>query len=141
MVAEKLLRKRKVDSMAQTSLLSTPTQTMTIDGVTIRYCIAGCGEPLLLIHGLGAMIEYWYKNIDCLAKHYQVIALDLPGFGQSDRPQNLCDVDVEYYINFLVHFLNALKVEQTHIVAHSFGGALALRFAEYYPERLKKLIL
>jgi pimeloyl-ACP methyl ester carboxylesterase len=120
-------------------LLSFPTQTQVINGLTIRYAVIGQGEPLLCIHGFGAMLEYWYKNIDYFAQAYQVIVLDLPGFGYSDPPKLSAGID--YYADFIKQFLVALNISAVHLVGHSLGGAIALRFAERHAAAVKTLIL
>lgn len=58
-----------------------------VDGIRIHYLEKGLGEPLLLVHGLGAYSYTWRYNIDALAQHYRVIAIDLKGFGLSDKPK------------------------------------------------------
>ena len=115
------------------------TQTLLINGLTIRYATIGRGAPLLLIHGFGAMLEYWYKNIEYFAQKYQVICVDLPGFGYSDAPQSSADVD--YYADFIKHFMDGLGLNTADIVGHSLGGAVALRFAECHTSYVKKLVL
>lgn len=70
--------------------LTTPTlakHTWTWQGHTITYTVQGVGQPLVLIHGFGASLGHWRKNIpDLAAAGYQVYALDLLGFGESDQP-------------------------------------------------------
>lgn len=121
------------------SPLPITTQTRLINGLTIRYAMIGQGEPVLLIHGFGAMLEYWYKNIEYFAQKYQVIAMDLPGFGYSDAPQASADID--YYSDFIKHFMDALGLRSADIIGHSLGGAVALRFTECHTTYVKKLVL
>lgn len=123
----------------QNMLLPIPAQTCSIQGLKIRYAVIGKGEPLLLLHGFGAMMEYWYQNISDWAQYYQVIVCDLPGFGYSD-PVNM-PADIHYYADFIKHFLDALSVPSAYIVAHSLGGAVALRFSECHRAYVKKLVL
>jgi len=120
-------------------ILPTTAQTCLINGLTIRYAVIGQGPPLLLIHGFGAMLEYWYQNIEYFAQKYQVIVVDLPGFGYSDAPKSSPDLD--YYSDFIKHFMDALALKTADIVGHSLGGAVALRFSECHTAYVKKLIL
>jgi pimeloyl-ACP methyl ester carboxylesterase len=114
------------------------TQLASIDGLKVRYCIAGEGKPLVLVHGLAAMLEYWFANIPDLSKHYKVITFDLPGFGQSDSPS---EYSIDFYTDFINHLLDFLGIQSTYLVGHSLGGALALRYAMLSTERVKKLVL
>src|SRR5258708_39784055 len=63
------------------------SRKVTIDGVNIHYVCGGSGPPLVLVHGLGssAAVEFYY-NLEPLAAHHRVLAIDLPGFGKSDKP-------------------------------------------------------
>src|SRR5258708_25320346 len=63
------------------------SRKVTIDGVNIHYVCGGSGPPLVLVHGLGssAAVEFYY-NLQPLATHHRVLAIDLPGFGKSDKP-------------------------------------------------------
>ena len=116
-----------------------PTHSICVDGLNIRYCTVGKGEPLLLVHGLGAMLEYWHRNIAYWSQYYQVIALDLPGFGESDPPP--WPPDVDHYVDFIRKFIEAFHVQPGYVVAHSLGGLLMLAYAIQYPTTLKKLVL
>ena len=101
--------------------------------------MVGEGEPLLLIHGLGACMEYWYKNIPALSQHYRVIAFDLPGFGLSDKPK--ADYGAAYYADFLKALYGHFKLAKASLVGHSLGGGIALQFALEHPQRVKQLFL
>ncbi len=63
------------------------SRTVTVDGINIHYVCGGSGPPLVLVHGLGssAAVEFYY-NLEPLAAHHRVLAIDLPGFGKSDKP-------------------------------------------------------
>src|SRR6202011_6365133 len=79
------------------------SRTVTVDGVNIHYVCGGSGTPLVLVHGLGssAAVEFYY-NLEPLAAHHRVIAVDLPGFGQSDKPA------LEYTIELFVKAVSDL---------------------------------
>jgi 2-hydroxy-6-oxonona-2,4-dienedioate hydrolase len=88
------------------------------DNLKIRYAVGGSkGEIVLLIHGLGGSIESWVNNIDALSKEFKVIALDLPGFGLSDKP--IIDYTIHFYTNCITKFLRILsRTRHVSIVGH-----------------------
>lgn len=111
-----------------------------VQGMNIRYWQEGQEGPyLILVHGIGACAEYWHANIASLSKHYRVIAVDMPGFGKSDKPD--VDYSLEFYELFLAGVLDALQIPTCFLMAHSLGGAVAIGFTLDHPERVKKLIL
>jgi pimeloyl-ACP methyl ester carboxylesterase len=105
----------------------------------IRYIDAGQGEPVLLIHGLGGSIESWTNNIGELAKSLRVIAVDLPGFGLSDKPK--MKYTIKFYREFVVQFLKLLQLEQVSLVGSSLGGHVAAEVAINRLSLIKKLVL
>lgn len=115
-------------------------QYITVNGNKVRYWRAGDqGEHLLLIHGLGAMLEYWQYVIPELSKHYRVIAIDLLGSGKSDKPD--VRFDLTYYSQFITDLLKVLGIEKFYLAGHSLGGGLALQVAIDRPDAVQKLFL
>jgi pimeloyl-ACP methyl ester carboxylesterase len=111
-----------------------------LDGIRSHFGIFGTGRPIVLIHGFGPSISVsWGLNIDTLRRSRQVIALDLPGFGESEEPR--VEFSVGYLSRFLNHFLYALDAKQVAIVGHSLGANVATRFAIDHPDRTSALIL
>lgn len=104
-----------------------------------RYWVTGQGSPLLLIHGLGASCDYWRYNIRAFSQGYQVYALDLPGFGRSDK--RIDDYSLHFAGEFVAAFLDAQGVDRASLVGNSLGGAVSLQFAVQHPHRLEKLVL
>ncbi len=108
--------------------------------VKARYWAAGAhGTPILFIHGLGASVQIWRPALEVIGRKHRVLAVDLPGFGRSDKPD--APYTLEYMANFIRDFLDMIGVPRVTLVAHSFGGAVALRFALDFPERLERLVL
>jgi pimeloyl-ACP methyl ester carboxylesterase len=101
--------------------------------------VKGEGKPLLLIHGYGAGIWVWEKQIDILSQSYRVYALDLIGHGFSDRPK--ITYTSEIYIHFLRDFMNAVGIERATLIGNSMGGGIAWAMAILFPERVNRLIL
>ena len=95
------------------------------DNLKIRYAVSGSkGEIVLLIHGLGGSIESWINNIDTLSKEFKVIALDLPGFGLSEKP--IIDYTIPFYTNCITKFLRILsRTRHVSIVGASLGSQIA----------------
>jgi len=96
---------------------------------------------VLLIHGLGGSVEMdWFKTIPALSADFHVVAFDLPGFGKSDKGSK--HYTPTRYAR-LAHFLadRYLNGKPYHVIGHSMGGAIALRFAAQQPLRLRRLVL
>ena len=124
---------------AGASSCATETREVLVHGHRMRYFIAGSGAPVLLLHGLADSKEAWLRVAPELARRYQVVAPDLLGCGDSDKP------DVSYHpvalATYLRHFLDALHIPSAHVVGHSLGGGLALHLYMRYPERVESLAL
>jgi pimeloyl-ACP methyl ester carboxylesterase len=114
-------------------------QFAEVDGLHVRYVDSGAGRPLLLIHGLGGAIESWVNNLDALAKEMRVIALDLPGFGYSDKPK--MSYTIRFYADFVAKFVKQLGVEPLAVVGSSLGGHIACELAITHPEVVSKLVV
>jgi pimeloyl-ACP methyl ester carboxylesterase len=109
-------------------------------GERIAYIDQGQGDQtLILIHGLGSYLPAWKKNIPELSKHYRVIAIDLPGYGKSDKLPH--SGKMTYYASVVNDFAATLGLEKVVLGGHSMGGQIAMVTALYYPERVEKLIL
>ncbi|WP_347565811.1 alpha/beta fold hydrolase [Nocardioides sp. IC4_145] len=114
-------------------------QHVTIHGHRRAFVKVGTGPALLLLHGLGCNHTTWEPVIDLLARRYTVIAPDLLGHGQSDKPR--ADYSLGGFANGMRDLLTVLGIEQATVVGHSFGGGVAMQFAYQYPERTERLVL
>ncbi|WP_234411046.1 alpha/beta fold hydrolase [Nocardioides terrigena] len=112
---------------------------VTIHGHRRAYVVTGSGPALLLLHGLGCDHTTWAPVIDSLARRYTVIAPDLLGHGESDKPR--ADYSVGGYANGMRDLLTVLGIDRVSVVGHSFGGGVAMQFAYQFPERTERLIL
>jgi pimeloyl-ACP methyl ester carboxylesterase len=111
-----------------------------VGNINTRFWTAGNkGPSVLLIHGAGGSVENWLPNIGAFTEEYRIYALDLPGFGRSDKPS--IPYSVPYLAEFVPDFLAVHGVERAHIVGHSMGGAIALQMAFSRPNMLDKLVL
>ena len=108
-------------------------------GIRTFYLDAGAGPPIVLLHGLGGTNASMLPVIRGLAARHRVIAPDLPGFGDSEKP--LRRYTARFYARWLAAFLDAVGVERAHLVGNSMGGRIALEAALEHPARVDRLVL
>lgn len=106
----------------------------------IAYIDEGTGdETIILVHGLASNAGFWRYNIGELSKKYRVIAIDLPGYGKSDKG------DYEYGMSFwadqVANFISEMELENVIYVGHSMGGQIGMTLSINHPEAIDKLIL
>ena len=118
---------------------SLPPKTVQVNGHTIFYTVKGEGRPVLLIHGYGAGMWVWEKQIEVLSQLYRVYAVDVIGHGFSDRPKIL--YNPEAYIYSLRDFMDGVGIERATLIGNSMGGGIAWGTAILFPERVDRLIL
>src|ERR1700733_4343310 len=113
-----------------------------VNGVRLHYVERGEGEPLVLLHGNGSMIEDFESSglINLAAKNYRVIVFDRPGFGHSDRPRNVLWTPAAQaeLINSALH---QLGLSETLVLGHSWGASVAVALALKYPALVQGLVL
>lgn len=99
-----------------------------VKNLEIYYKTIGEGKPFLILHGWGSKSDYWLKIGELLAKKgVKVIIPDLPGFGKSNRPPWPWNLDE--YCSFVKEFKESLNLGECYLLGHSFGGALAAKYA------------
>lgn len=101
-------------------------------GYKIQYTVLGTGRPLVLVHGFGASIGHWRKNIPVLAAEHRVFAIDLLGFGGSEKPE--LDYTLELWAELLQDFWVAHIQQPTVFVGNSIGALLSLMVVADYPD-------
>lgn len=113
---------------------------VSIDGGSIRYIDSGTGPAVVFLHGLGASMYAWRKNLGPIAAAgYRVVAFDNRGFGFSDKPAS--GYDNASYVRLVVTLLDSLHLPDAVLVGHSMGGAIAAQVAIEHPERVRGLVL
>ena len=112
---------------------------MMLHGDRVAYRDEGAGEVLLLIHGIGGSSNSWSGVIPLLAKKYRVIAPDLLGHGESDKPRG--DYSVGAFAVLLRDLLDALDIPQVTVIGHSLGGGIAMQFAHQHGQYCKRIVL
>ena len=109
-----------------------------VGGLRVRYADRGFGDSVvLLLHGFGGDLDNWMFNLDSLAEKHRLLALDLPGHGQSVKTN--VDPSLPGMATFVRKFLDVLSVSSVHVVGHSMGGAIAMQLASDSPETVKSL--
>ncbi|HEX5901236.1 MAG TPA: alpha/beta fold hydrolase [Solirubrobacteraceae bacterium] len=101
---------------------------------------AGSGPAVVAVHGLGGTKGSFLPTVTALADGYRVIAPDLPGFGDSDKPLAAA-YDPRYFAAVVVDLLDALGIERAHLIGNSLGGRVALEVAMRHPDRVGRLAL
>jgi len=162
-----LIEKPITSRMSTTEPVSRPyalqPRTVMVDDITINYMEAGDGPNVILLHGgiipyslvkaylnqpiyplminTGALAtaDSWNYNITALARNFHVVAIDLPGFGGSDKPD--IDYSLEDYKIYLDAFMDVMDMDEAMLVGHGFGGQIAISYAMENPERVDRLVL
>lgn len=98
------------------------------------------GQNLLCIHGMGTSHYSWRHNTPYLERNFRMIAPDLPGYGFSKVVPGF-GFHIDDYVRLLLALLKALKINRTHVMAHSFGGAIAERLVRLHPQRVDRVVL
>lgn len=107
---------------------------------SISYVDVGKGEKtILLVHGLASNAGFWRYVIPELSKNYRVIALDLPGYGKSQK--GAYPYGMTFYADQIKRLADELRLDKFIFVGHSMGGQIGITFSLKYLERLEKLVL
>ena len=115
-------------------------KTVSIKGVRANFKVAGQGPAILVLHGWGGSSDSWLKVQGFLSnKGYRVFVPDFPGFGKSKPPKR--SWSVTDYANWTFNFAESQKLDNFFILAHSFGGRVAIKFAVEFPDMVKGLAL
>ena len=116
------------------------TAVLEVEGLRMRVRRRGTGEPVLLLHGIGRSLEDWNEQFDRLADRFDLIAVDLPGFGWSERVPGRTTLSA--LAAALPPVLAALGVPApVHVIGNSLGGAVAMRLAADRPDVVHSLLL
>lgn len=119
---------------------SKPGRLLEVNGETLHYVDEGMGPPVVLIHGFGGHTYSYRSLIPELARDHRVVALDLLGFGYSERTRD-ADYSHEAQARRVVGLMEALGIGRASLVGHSMGGEIAMRVAASHPQRVERLAL
>ncbi|HEV3266391.1 MAG TPA: alpha/beta fold hydrolase [Acidimicrobiales bacterium] len=114
-------------------------QHVSIHGHDMAYQLEGSGPPLLLLHGIAGSSRTWRDVIPRLTDRFTVIAPDLMGHGQSEKP--IGDYSLGAFASGIRDLLEVLSIDRTTVVGQSFGGGVAMQLAYQHPERCERLVL
>jgi pimeloyl-ACP methyl ester carboxylesterase len=114
---------------------------VTGDGISLAVLDEGEGQPVLLLHGFPDSSRVWRHQIPAfVAAGMRVIAPDLRGFGESDKPEAVEEYAVARSVADIVALLEGLGIERTHVVGHDWGAAVAWALAATFPARVERLV-
>jgi pimeloyl-ACP methyl ester carboxylesterase len=112
------------------------------DGVTLAVLDEGEGRPVLLLHGFPDSSHVWRHQVPALVEAgMRVIAPDLRGFGESDKPESVEDYSLSHSVADVVALLDGLGIERTQVVGHDWGAGLAWLLAAFVPARVDRLVV
>jgi pimeloyl-ACP methyl ester carboxylesterase len=133
-----------VGFLAATSGTTEPGRLRFVSVPTPAGCIstmtAGEGEPVVCLHGLGGTKASFLPTVAALAPHYRVIAIDLPGFGDSDKPLG-ARYDSAYFADSTLGLLDELGIDRARLIGNSMGGRVAIEVGLCEPDRVEQLVL
>jgi hypothetical protein len=113
---------------------------VTAHGLRVSTLEAGSGPPVLAVHGLGATKGSFLPTVAALSDRFRVIALDLPGFGDSDKPI-AARYDPQFFADVCLGLLDSLELERAHLIGNSLGGRIVLELALQNPDRVGRVAL
>lgn len=116
-------------------------ERIEVADLSIHYYRGGLakGETILMIHGFAADKDNWLRFARHFSARYDVIAIDLPGFGDSSKPQASYDVGTQ--VERIASFIGALNIDKLHLIGNSMGGHIAALYAARYPQQVQTLAL
>jgi pimeloyl-ACP methyl ester carboxylesterase len=112
---------------------------LSIHGHDVAYRVEGEGESILLIHGIAGDSRTWLEVMKRLSKRYRVLAPDLPGHGESEKPRG--DYSLGAHACFLRDLLGALGIGRATMVGHSLGGGIAMQLSYQHPDLCERMVL
>ena len=114
---------------------------MISNGIKLHYVTQGSGPLMLMLHGFPEFWYSWRHQIPEFAKDYKVVALDLRGYNESDKPQEQSAYVMTEFIKDVEGVIKGLGYDRCVLVGHDWGGAIAWSFAYAHPELLERLII
>jgi pimeloyl-ACP methyl ester carboxylesterase len=117
-----------------------PGQLLDIDGVAIHYVEKGRGPAIVMVHGFGGATFSFRYQLDELSRDHRCVAIDLKGFGFSQRPQG-GDYSLTAQARLVLRAMDLLGIDRCVLLGHSMGGDVSMRIATIAPDRVEKLIL
>ncbi|OUL22022.1 alpha/beta hydrolase [Nostoc sp. 106C] len=114
---------------------------ITTNGVKLHYVTQGEGPLMLMLHGFPEFWYSWRHQIPEFAKYFKVVALDLRGYNDSDKPKEKTAYVMDEFVKDIEGVIKGLGYEKCVLVGHDWGGAIAWNFAYAHPDMLEQLII
>src|SRR3990172_4015192 len=115
---------------------------VTANGINFHYVTAGSGPLVLMLHGFPEFWYSWRHQIPVLAKKYRVVAPDLRGYNESEKPVGINNYNLDILVDDVKCLADAFRDGKKFVlIAHDWGGVIAWEFAHKYPEMLEKLVI
>ena len=119
-----------------------PVQKQQLSALNMAYVEKGKGQPVVFIHGLGGNLSHWTKAVKKLSTTYKCIAVDLPGYGYSDKKFSTNDKDqLQFYADMLTEFIQKKNLKKIVVAGHSMGAQIAMILAIQQPALISKIVL
>lgn len=115
--------------------------SITNNGIKLHYVTQGEGPLMLMLHGFPEFWYSWRKQIPVFAQNYKVVALDLRGYNDSDKPAEQSAYVMAEFVKDIQGVIRGLGYDKCVLVGHDWGGAIAWTFAHDYPEMVDRLIV
>jgi pimeloyl-ACP methyl ester carboxylesterase len=135
-----LFRKAGLRETLDWESVAKPGRLIDVDGYRVHYVEAGAGPAIVLIHGFGGQTYSYRKLLPIFARDHRVIAVDLKGYGYSERDA-YTDLSQSGQVAMLRSLLAKLGIERAVFVGHSMGGGVVQRFAATHPEMVEAAVL
>jgi pimeloyl-ACP methyl ester carboxylesterase len=111
---------------------------VVIDGGLVHYEAFGRGRPVLFLHGWLGSWRYWMPTMEAISDRYRTYALDLWGFGDSDKSKQR--YEISDYVTLVNNFIDNMGIREAPLIGHSLGATIALEYAARYPDRTRKVM-
>jgi pimeloyl-ACP methyl ester carboxylesterase len=111
-----------------------------VDNNTISYLDGGKGDTILMLHGFGGNKDHWTKFSKSLTTNFHVVAIDLPGFGESSKIETE-SYNIDSQVKKLSRIIDVLRLNKFHLVGNSMGGTIAGRYTAVVPDKVLSLAL
>ena len=114
-------------------------RTLEVEGRRVNLVDIGEGDPIVLVHGHSGRWQNWLENIPELARRHRIVAVDLPGFGESEMPRE--QISIQGYARTVDAVCDQLDIAAAEVVGNSMGGFVSAELAISFPHRVERLVL
>ena len=114
---------------------------VSVNGIRLHYVTAGEGPLVILLHGFPEFWYGWKNQIPALSKHFTVVAPDLRGYNDSDKPNGIKNYSSKIIASDIRELIHSFKATKAHIIGHDWGGGIAWTLAQQFPDCVDKLIV